>query len=99
MHFANCTQTSRGVLGRKKSKNNNNYLGRVVKNGLHFNRGANYKRLKPLVLGALDFETYGSKLTQEPHFEESAFGKRPSNAVSLHVPASFAYCFHSFKWR
>ena len=103
VHFANCTQTSRGILGRKKSKNRlvhkpfvfNNYLGRVVKNGLHFNRGGNYKRLKPLLLGALDFETYGSKLTKEPHFEESAFGKRPSNAVSLHVPASFAYCFHS----
>ena len=102
-HFANCTHTSRGVLGRKRSKNQllhrpfvfNNYLGRAVKNGLHFNRGANYKRLKPLLLGALDFETYGSKLSQEPHFEESVFGKRPSNAVSLHVPASYAYCFHS----
>ena len=102
-HFGNCTHTSRGVLGRRKSKNRllhtpfvfNNYLGKAVRNGLYFKRGSNYKRLKPLVLGALDFETYGSKLTPEPHSEESVFGKRPSSAVSLHVPASYAYCFHS----
>ena len=103
-HFDNCTHESRGALGRRKSKNRlihrpfifNKYLGKTVRNGLYFNRGSNYKRLRPLILGALDFETYGSKLTHDqPHPEESVFGKRPSSAVSLHVPASYAYCFHS----
>ena len=103
-HYASCTHEARGVLGRRKSKNRlihtpfiyNNYLGKTVRHGLYFHRGSNYKRLRPLVLGALDFETYGSKLAHDqPHPEESVFGKRPSTAISVHVPSSYAYSFIS----
>ena len=58
-HDASCTLETRGVLGRRKSRNvlihrpfnRNDYTGKVHRNGLWFKRGFNYKRLKPLALG------------------------------------------------
>ena len=100
-HDLSCSHQTRGVLGRRKSKNRllhrpyivNSYTQKIEKNGLWFKRGFNFKRLKPAFLCFLDFEQYHQKLTGDNI--DNAFAKQPPSAVAIQTPMSYSYCFSS----
>ena len=100
-HYLICPNDfRRGSIGRRKSLNQFLHLPRVlhkwtntvITNGLKWRRKDGIALLKPLVLGWLDFESFGSKINSQTH---SVFEKIPSNSLSKQTSMSWAYVWTS----
>ena len=101
-HDVTCTNQARGVLGRRKSRNilihrpyvYNSFTNKKERNGLWFKKGFNYRRLRPLALGWMDFESYHVALT-ERSVNTNAFVKQPPSALAIQTPMSYAIAYTS----
>ena len=71
----------------------NRFTGKIEKNGLFFKRGANFKLLKPLSLGYIDFESCHELLPEDRSSMDQK--DHPRTAVAIQTPLSFSLSYAS----
>ena len=99
-HDVSCSHQTRGVLGRRKSRNvlihrpyiYNTFTKRMQRNGLWFRKGSNFKLLRPLAIGFLDFESYHVPITRDTA-HTNMFVRQPPSATAIQTPMSYSYCY------